>query len=604
MLLVSIKTLLPCLLLILASNGNSHPISAPGGFPEAAMNRDGDFIMVGSKKIIWGHGHHIRAQAIEGGPTFIYSAAIAPRAAQSSYIGIVCTKSQVWLFSHLESPPEIWSKDSTPDPMKKCHMDTKGNWLVASPAAGQVWFNGTPVMNIANHRVFLGHNNQGPWLLDTKGQLTQLDHGGTTIDIRDTNLKPTIYSAVKSNSHQLVVAHDDGVKTFSFAQGSTRSLAANPCNPQQICGLSIAPDDSILITGYWGGFLITPDTPNSPTINRWPLPTFPGEYGRPAIAHSSSNGVFAYVGLDDGDIGELSETKTNPLKQSQPLPTPTTAQSTLLKSPWWARHLKRDQIHQKIKDKGLTLTPVTVGAIDTGIATHHPLLENRTKAGYDFVEEDPSPNDDHGHGTHVATLIAGGSPKASFSLAPNTTLVMAKALDGRGRSNSIDLARAMHYLLDQRVALINCSWGGGSDTQILRQAFQRAKREGVIVFTSAGNDNLNNDVSPPVPSRYSHVVSVGGISRLGHKTRSSSFGKATVLLMAPGHNILGGSLDGGLSYMSGTSMASPIALSGAALSMGLKQTSSAKAIGFLCRSSKPNPRWSRCGSLTLDNLLF
>jgi serine protease len=95
-------------------------------------------------------------------------------------------------------------------------------------------------------------------------------------------------------------------------------------------------------------------------------------------------------------------------------------------------------------------------------------------SGYDFVQEGPHPIDQFGHGTHVSGILVGMDPSRKRPLSPatNMELLVVRALNRYGLSNSIDLARALVYAAEQNVDVINCSWGGGSDTQVLRDAFE------------------------------------------------------------------------------------------------------------------------------------
>ena len=79
-----------------------------------------------------------------------------------------------------------------------------------------------------------------------------------------------------------------------------------------------------------------------------------------------------------------------------------------------------------------------------------------------------------------------------------------RSLDQSGKSNSIDLARAVHYAVDEGFEIINCSWGGGRVTLALEGL--RELDAGILVLTSAGNDKINVDQSPQVD--FTGVINV------------------------------------------------------------------------------------------------
>lgn len=219
--------------------------------------------------------------------------------------------------------------------------------------------------------------------------------------------------------------------------------------------------------------------------------------------------------------------------------------------------------------------------------------------GYDFVRDQPYPEDKHGHGSHVFSL-------ASTDPSDRTKTLVIRALDQGGRSNSIDLARAIHYAIDRGSHVLNCSWGGGRPTVALREAFARAEAEGLIVISSAGNDSLNTDKSEPSPNLFPGVLAVGAYDQRGQRARFSNYGKKSVEFMAPGKDIVAPGLGGGDVKMSGTSMAAPLAANAIARllnivkardpNLGQKQAKM-QALELACLQSED--RHSMCGKINL-----
>ncbi|TCL70920.1 serine protease AprX [Hydrogenispora ethanolica] len=150
---------------------------------------------------------------------------------------------------------------------------------------------------------------------------------------------------------------------------------------------------------------------------------------------------------------------------------------------------------------GLTGKGVTVAILDTGIAAHPDLSgpENPIVGWVDLVQQRPAPYDDHGHGTHMAGIIAGNgrSSRGKWTgLAPNAKLVGVKVLNRRGIGSMATLVAGVEWCIRNQalyqIRLINLSCGAtpaaDADWGPLRQALNWAWRKGIIVCC-AWNDN-------------------------------------------------------------------------------------------------------------------
>jgi subtilisin family serine protease len=260
---------------------------------------------------------------------------------------------------------------------------------------------------------------------------------------------------------------------------------------------------------------------------------------------------------------------------------------------WWVRAFEVDATKRLAAERGISPRPVVVSVVDSGAQLDHPWLAGglyRNPAeipgngydddgngyvddlvGYDFVEDDPTPQDEFGHGTHVAGLVGGVNPETGAPVALNgvTRVRVLRALDRYGKSNSIDLARAVGYAVDNDSDFLNCSWGGGPVTQVLRDAFAYAVSKHVVVVSSAGNDRLDTDKNPQVPKLFPGVIPVAALTASGKLADFSSWGAKSVAWMAPGDKIQSTLPASQIGEKSGTSMASPIAINAAAWIYGL-----------------------------------
>jgi subtilisin family serine protease len=237
---------------------------------------------------------------------------------------------------------------------------------------------------------------------------------------------------------------------------------------------------------------------------------------------------------------------------------------------------------------------VTIGIVDSGLDVSHPEFQDKVADAWDFVEEDAAPQDLFGHGTHVTGILAG----ANIGLAPNTQLVVARALDEFGKSNSIDLARALFFAHEKGAQIVNCSWGGGAATQALQDAISFLTTSGTLVFTSAGNSNLNLDTYPEPPKNLEGVFVTGAFATSSRKASFSNFGIQSVELFAPGEDIVSTLPGSKWGSKSGTSMSNPMSAATAALLLGLG-VQPHRVFDLMCTSATKTAlqRVSRCGVL-------
>lgn len=166
----------------------------------------------------------------------------------------------------------------------------------------------------------------------------------------------------------------------------------------------------------------------------------------------------------------------------------------------------------------VTGTGRTVAIIDTGIDYTLPDLGagfgpgHRVVDGYDFVNDDADPMDDHMHGTHVAGVIGAGGDNLT-GMAPDVTLTAWKAMDANGGGTTEDLLLALEAAIDPLgdapADVVNMSLGTpGDGTDPLGRASTAAVRQGVVVVAAAGNSGpYDQTVSSPAAAEG--VIAVG-----------------------------------------------------------------------------------------------
>lgn len=258
---------------------------------------------------------------------------------------------------------------------------------------------------------------------------------------------------------------------------------------------------------------------------------------------------------------------------------------------WNMKFIHMPEAWDKTHGKG-----VIVAVIDTGIAyedyqdgkgVYHraqDLANTQFTEGYDFIDDDTHPNDDNGHGTHVAGTIAQSTNNGIgvAGIAYEATLMPLKVLNRFGFGNIADIAEAIRYAADHGAQVINLSLGGFFPSRTIREAMAYAHQKGVTLVCAAGNSGRRG-VS--FPASDPHCIGVSALGPDGTLAPYSSYGPE-IDLAAPGGDTSKGLTYGilqntigymdptrdGYEYFQGTSMAAPHVAGTAALiiSLGVK----------------------------------
>jgi subtilisin family serine protease len=204
---------------------------------------------------------------------------------------------------------------------------------------------------------------------------------------------------------------------------------------------------------------------------------------------------------------------------------------------------------------------VTTYVIDTGIRITHQDFGGRASYGWDFVDNDATAQDGHGHGTHVAGTIAG----TTYGVAKKAKVVGVRVLDNEGSGTTAQVIAGIDWVTKnaQKPAVANMSLGGFANAQ-LDAAIRNSIASGVTYAVAAGNDGL--PASLYSPARVQQAITVGASDKKDARASFSNWG-ARLDLFAPGVDITSASnaSDNGKATFSGTSMASPHVAGAAAL---------------------------------------
>ena len=165
--------------------------------------------------------------------------------------------------------------------------------------------------------------------------------------------------------------------------------------------------------------------------------------------------------------------------------------------------------------------------------------------GYDFVDEDPTPDDYEFHGTHVAGTAAAraGNAHGVAGVAPDARVMAVRVLNSRGFGLSSDIGEGISYAAREGAGVVNLSLSGpagGSGDQFLASAVNEARTFNTVVVAAAGNDGTNNDTAPVTPCTLpaDNLICVTAVNQSGGMPSFANTGRTTVDVAAPGVGVL------------------------------------------------------------------
>jgi serine protease len=190
---------------------------------------------------------------------------------------------------------------------------------------------------------------------------------------------------------------------------------------------------------------------------------------------------------------------------------------------------------------------VIVAVLDTGVAYEDigrfkqapDLAATLFVPGYDFVNDDAHPNDDHGHGTHVAGTVAQNTNNGIgvAGVAFGCSIMPVKVVSGKGRGSYFDIVDGTYFAVNHGAKVINLSLGGDQDSITLKNAVAYAYSKGVTVVCAAGNEFLEG--SPPsYPAAYDDYCVAVGATRYDETRAYYSNAGSYIDLVAPGGDLL------------------------------------------------------------------
>lgn len=265
---------------------------------------------------------------------------------------------------------------------------------------------------------------------------------------------------------------------------------------------------------------------------------------------------------------------------------------------WGHEQLHLDEAYEDSTGEG-----VVIAILDSGVDLDHPDLVDKLVPGWDFVDNDDQPQDENGHGTHVAGIAAATTNNGIgiAGSAPDAKIMPVRVLNRMGAGQADVIAQAIIWAADNGADVINLSLGGNTDllSRIFKSgpinlAILDATEKGTVVVAAAGNDDtFIQAYRDDVP-----VLVVNASNEAGFPAQFSNWGDPRAVT-APGTRILSTAPEepttiwrtgtDGYAVLDGTSMATPYIAGVAALLVDTRRGDDPQTIINLLIDSSENP---------------
>lgn len=214
-----------------------------------------------------------------------------------------------------------------------------------------------------------------------------------------------------------------------------------------------------------------------------------------------------------------------------------------------------------------TGSDLVIAVVDTGVDRSHPDLEDKLVPGINLIESGAYPDDDNGHGTNVAGVIAAAADndKGTAGLLWSTRIMPIKALEADGNGDEDKLGEGIRYAVHNGARIVVLSLGLNKRSAYMEQIVAEAELAGVLLVAASGNEGD----AVKYPAAYDTVLAVGGVGSDNLRDPLSNYGPE-LDIVAPWvvfTTVKGGAYD----YRDGTSMAAPQAAAAAALAWSTHQ---------------------------------
>jgi hypothetical protein len=229
----------------------------------------------------------------------------------------------------------------------------------------------------------------------------------------------------------------------------------------------------------------------------------------------------------------------------------------------YLRQIRAEQAWEHVKEQ----TSLTIALVDTGVDLDHPDLKDNLVEGINLVQPGESPEDDNGHGTSVAGVMAsiGNNGVGTTGILWKAKIMPIKALDENGYGDENRLGEAILAAVSRGAKIVVLSVGLYRYSPYMRDIVQYAENKGVLLVAASGNDGvlLGSKAKVKYPAAYPTVLAVSGVKRDGTPEPRSNPG--TEIDLAAAWHVYTTAIGGGYKNEEGTSMAAPQVAAAAAM---------------------------------------
>jgi hypothetical protein len=231
--------------------------------------------------------------------------------------------------------------------------------------------------------------------------------------------------------------------------------------------------------------------------------------------------------------------------------------------PWGvARVLPKDDDGDTMVQNCYKIECKTVWVLDTGIDLDNAdlIVGTAPKSKNCVVKGKDTPDDGHGHGTHVAgTIAAIANGSGVLGVAAGATVAPVRVLNNRGYGTTAEVLCGIDWVVDHGSAgdVANMSLTGPVDQALDRAVFLAAEDAGILFSLAAGNDGGDANYRSPARENHDKIYTVSAIDSDDNFAFFSNWGNPPVDFAAPGYNVVSTKKGGGTETKSGTSMAAP-----------------------------------------------
>lgn len=175
---------------------------------------------------------------------------------------------------------------------------------------------------------------------------------------------------------------------------------------------------------------------------------------------------------------------------------------------------------------------IVIAVVDTGVDLTHPDLTGKLVQGHDYYWYDTVPEDENGHGTHVAGIAAASTNNSTgvAGMSWGAKIMPVKVLGPDGSGYNFDITDGILFAKNNGADIINLSLGGPTYDSAMQDAVNQAHTAGALVVAAMGNSGVS---TPAYPAAYNNVMAVSATDPGDALAYYSNYG-SHVDIAAPG----------------------------------------------------------------------